>query len=36
MNGKGAGVLHPKTTVTRGVLADEAGTLMTEFFRKRR
>lgn len=29
-------VLHPKTTVTRGVLADEAGTLMTEFFRKRR
>ena len=30
------GVLHPKTTVTRGVLADEAGTLMTEFFRKRR
>lgn len=30
------GVLHPKTTVTRGVLADKAGTLMTEFFRKRR
>lgn len=30
------GVLHPKTTVTSGVMADEAGALMTEFFRRRR
>ncbi len=29
-------VLHPKTVVVSGVLADEARTLMQEFFRKRR
>lgn len=29
-------MLHPKTQVTAGVLADECGTLMTEFFRQRR
>lgn len=28
--------LHPKTEVTSGVLADEAATLMTEFFRRKR
>lgn len=28
--------LHPKTRVTAGVLADECGTLMSEFFRSRR
>lgn len=30
------GVLHPKTTVTNGVLADEATTLIQSFFRKKR
>lgn len=29
-------MLHPKTQVTAGVLADECGTLMTDFFRQRR
>ncbi len=29
-------MLHPKTQVTAGVLADECGTLMTEFFRQKR
>ena len=29
-------VLHPKTTVTNGVLADEATTLIQSFFRKKR
>lgn len=29
-------VLHPKTEVTGGVLADECGTLVREFFRKKR
>jgi len=28
--------LHPKTTVVRGVLADEASELMKQFFKKRR
>ena len=28
--------LHPKTEVVSGVMADEAASLMTEFFRKRR
>lgn len=28
--------LHPKTDVTGGVLADECGALMKEFFRKKR
>lgn len=30
------GVLHPKTTVTSGVLADEATTLIQSFFKKKR
>lgn len=29
-------VLHPKTEVTGGVLAEECGTLVREFFRKKR
>lgn len=29
-------MLHPKTQVTAGVLADECGTLMTDFFRQKR
>jgi tRNA(adenine34) deaminase len=29
-------LLHPKTVVTKGVLAEECGSLMTEFFRKKR
>lgn len=29
-------VLHPKTTVTSGVLADEATTLIQNFFKKKR
>jgi tRNA(adenine34) deaminase len=29
-------VLHPKTEVENGLLADECGSLMKEFFRKRR
>lgn len=29
-------VLHPKTTVTNGVLADEATTLIQSFFKKKR
>lgn len=29
-------VLHPKTEVTDGVLAEECGTLVREFFRKKR
>lgn len=29
-------VIHPKTLVESGVLAEECGSLMTEFFRKRR
>ena len=28
--------LHPKTTVTRGILADEASSLMKRFFEERR
>jgi tRNA(adenine34) deaminase len=32
----GANLLHPKTKVRGGVLADECGMLMTEFFRKKR
>lgn len=28
--------LHPKTEVTKGVMADECATLMRDFFRKRR
>lgn len=31
-----APVLHPKTQVTAGVLADECGALMTDFFRQKR
>lgn len=30
------GVLHPKTTVTSGVLADEATSLIQSFFKKKR
>ncbi|MEY2963639.1 MAG: hypothetical protein RL754_900 [Bacteroidota bacterium] len=30
------GALHPKTTVIRGVLEEECGTMMTDFFAKRR
>ena len=33
---EGISPLHPKTIVTPGVLAEEAGALMTEFFRKKR
>ncbi len=29
-------LLHPKTQVEKGVLADECGALMTDFFRKKR
>jgi tRNA(adenine34) deaminase len=29
-------LLHPRTVVTRGVLADEASRLMTDFFRRKR
>lgn len=29
-------LLHPKTTVTAGVIADECATLMKEFFEKKR
>ena len=29
-------LLHPKTKVTQGVLAEECGGVMTEFFRKKR
>ena len=29
-------VLHPKTEVTRGVLENECGSLVTEFFRQKR
>jgi len=32
----GPNLLHPKTKVRGGLLADECGTLMTEFFRKKR
>lgn len=31
-----APMLHPKTQVTAGVLADECGALMTDFFRQKR
>jgi hypothetical protein len=31
-----AAPFHPKTTVTAGVLADECGKLMTDFFKKKR
>ncbi len=30
------GLLHPKTEVTKGILADEAALLMQEFFRSKR
>ncbi len=29
-------LLHPRTVVTRGVMADEASRLMTDFFRRKR
>jgi tRNA(adenine34) deaminase len=29
-------LLHPKTEVTKGILADECGTLVTDFFRDKR
>jgi len=32
----GGNLLHPKTTVTKGVLADEAEKLMKDFFKLRR
>lgn len=32
----GKSPLHPKTEVTTGVLAEEAGALMTDFFRRKR
>lgn len=32
----GKSPLHPKTTVTSGILSDESASLMTEFFRKKR
>lgn len=31
-----APMLHPKTQVTAGVMADECGALMTDFFRQKR
>jgi len=31
-----SGILHPKTTVTKGVLADECSKLIKDFFRKKR
>ena len=34
--GAGIPVLHPKTLVTEGVLAQEASEIMTQFFRKKR
>jgi tRNA(adenine34) deaminase len=33
---KNKNLLHPKTKIIKDVLADECGTLMKEFFRKRR
>jgi tRNA(adenine34) deaminase len=30
----GEGLLHPRTVVTRGVLAEECGEIVTEFFKK--
>ncbi len=32
----GGNILHPKTTVTSGVLAEECGQLLTEFFKGKR
>ena len=32
----GRGMLHPKTTVVRGVLREECETLMKDFFKKKR
>lgn len=32
----GAAILHPKTSVTKGVLAEECGELMTRFFKNLR
>jgi tRNA(adenine34) deaminase len=32
----GAGLLHPRTAVTAGVLADECGSLVSDFFKKLR
>ena len=32
----GTGMLHPKTEVTGGVLAEECGELMREFFKRKR
>jgi tRNA(adenine34) deaminase len=32
----GGSILHPKTTVTAGVLADECGQLLTDFFKAKR
>jgi len=33
---KNKNLLHPKTEITKDVLADECGMLLTDFFRKRR
>ncbi len=32
----GGNILHPKTTITAGVLADECGQLLTDFFKGKR
>jgi len=32
----GGSILHPKTTVTAGVLAEECGQLLTDFFKAKR
>jgi tRNA(adenine34) deaminase len=32
----GAALLHPRTTVTTGVLADECGSIVSDFFKKLR
>jgi len=32
----GASILHPKTQVRRGVLAEECSAIMKKFFRKKR
>ncbi|MFZ4456603.1 MAG: nucleoside deaminase [Bacteroidales bacterium] len=31
-----AGVLHPKTTITHGILSEECATIIKDFFKKRR
>jgi tRNA(adenine34) deaminase len=35
-NGSNNGIIHPKTTVTGGVLADDCAELLKQFFKKKR